>query len=77
MESPATIEGNIGDMPQKHITADVAHLVETHGEANSNTCPPSDWPNTLTLDEPLHGPAQQLTQEEVAHKYATLKVQLD
>ena len=77
MESPATIEGNIGDTPQKHTTADVTRLVETHGEANSNTCPPSDWPDVLTLDEPLHGPAQQLTQEEVAHKYTTLKVQLD
>ena len=77
MESPATIEGNIRDTPQKHTTADVAHLVETHGEANSNTCPPSDRPDALTLDEPSHGPAQQLTQEEVAHKYAALKVQLD
>ena len=77
MESPATIEGNIGDTPQKHIVADITLLVETHGEANSNTCPPSDQPNTPTLDELSHGPAQQLTQEEVAHKYATLKVQLD
>ena len=77
MESPATIEGNVGDMLQKHITADMARLVETHGEANSNTCQPSDQPDTPTLDEPLHGPAQQLTQEEVAHKYTTLKVQLD
>ena len=77
MESPVTIEGNIGDTPQKHITADIALLVETHGEANSNTHPPSDQPNTPTLDEPLHGPAQQLTQEEVAHKYTALKVQLD
>ena len=77
IESPATIEGNVGDTPQKHTAADVARLVETHGKANSNTCPPSDWPDVLTLDEPLHGPAQQLTQEEVAHKYATLKVQLD
>ena len=77
MESPATIKGNVGDMPQKHTAADIARLVETHGEANSNTCPPSDQPDALTLDEPLHGPAQQLTQEEVAHKYTTLKVQLD
>ena len=61
MESPATIEGNIGDMPQKHIMADVTLLVETHGKANSNTHPPSDQPNTPTLDEPSHGPAQQLT----------------
>ena len=61
MESPATIEGNVGDTPQKHTTANITRLVETHGEANSNTCPPSDRPNTLTLDEPLHGPAQQLT----------------
>ena len=77
MESPATIEGNVRDTPQKHIMANVALLVETHGEANSNTHPPSDQPDTPTPDEPLHGPAQQLTQEEVAHKYATLKVQLD
>ena len=77
MESPATIEGNIGDTPQKHTAANIALLVETHGEANSNTCPPSDQPDMSTLDEPLHGPAQQLTQEEVAHKYAALKVQLD
>ncbi|KAI9754665.1 MAG: hypothetical protein M1815_005485 [Lichina confinis] len=77
MESPATIEGNIGDTPQKHTAADITRLVETHGEANSNTCPPSDQPNALTLDEPSHGPAQQLTQEEVAHKYTALKVQLD
>ena len=77
MESPATIESNIRDTPQKHTTANVAHLVETHGEANSNTHPPSDQPDTLTLDEPSHGPAQQLTQKEVAHKYTTLKVQLD
>ena len=77
MESPATIKGNVGDTPQKHITADVARLVETHGKANSNTRPPSDQPNTLTLDEPSYGPAQQLTQEEVAYKYTTLKVQLD
>ena len=77
MESPATIEGNIGDTPQKHTTANIALLVETHGEANSNTCLPSDQPDAPTLDEPLHGPAQQLTQEEVAHKYTTLKVQLD
>ena len=77
MESLATIEGNVRDTPQKHITADIVRLVETHGEANSNTRPPSDQPDMLTLDEPLHGPAQQLTQEEVAHKYATLKVQLD
>ena len=77
MESPATIEGNIRDTPQKHTTANIACLVETHGEANSDTCPPSDWPDTPTPDEPLHGPAQQLTQEEVAHKYTTLKVQLD
>ena len=61
MESPATIEGNVGDTLQKHITADIARLVETHGEANSNTRLPSDWPNTPTLDEPSHGPAQQLT----------------
>ena len=61
MESPATIESNVGDMPQKHITANITCLVETHGEANSNTRPPSDQPNMLTLDEPLHGPAQQLT----------------
>ena len=77
MESPATIEGNVRDTPQKHTTADIARLVETHGEANSNTRLPSDQPDALTLDEPLYGPAQQLTQEEVAHKYATLKVQLD
>ena len=77
MESPATIEGNVGDMLQKHTTADIALLVETHGEANSNTCPPSDQPDMPTPDEPSYGPAQQLTQEEVAHKYATLKVQLD
>ena len=77
MESPATIEGNVRDTPQKHIVADITRLVETHGKANSNTCPPSDQPDTLTLDEPSHRPAQQLTQEEVAHKYATLKVQLD
>ena len=77
MESPATIEGNIGDTPQKHTTADIAHLVETHGEANPNTRPPSDQPDALTPDEPSHGPAQQLTQEEVAHKYTALKVQLD
>ncbi len=77
MESPATIEGNVRDTPQKHTAANVTRLVETHGEANSNICPPSDWPDALTLDEPLHRPAQQLTQEEVAHKYATLKVQLD
>ena len=77
MESPATIEGNVRDTPQKHITADIVRLVETHGEANSNTCPPSNQPDILMLDEPLHGPAQQLTQEEVAHKYTTLKVQLD
>ena len=77
MESPATIEGNIGDTPQKHTAANITHLVETHGEANSDTRPPSDRPNVLTPDEPSHGPAQQLTQEEVAHKYATLKVQLD
>ena len=77
IESPATIEGNIRDTPQKHITADIALLVETHGEANSNICPLSDWPNVPTLDEPLHEPAQQLTQEEVTHKYTTLKVQLD
>ena len=61
MESPATIESNIRDMPQKHITANITHLVETHGKANSNTCPPSDQPNMPTLDEPLHRPAQQLT----------------
>ena len=61
MESLATIEGNIRDTPQKHITADITLLVETHGEANSNICPPSDWPDTPMLDEPLHGPAQQLT----------------
>ena len=61
MESPATIEGNVGDTPQKHIMADVVRLVETHGEANSNIRPPSDQPDALTLDEPLHGPAQQLT----------------
>ena len=77
MESPETIKSNIGDTPQKHITANITLLVETHGEANFNTCPPSDQPNTPTLDEPLHGPAQQLIQEEVAHKYTTLKVQLD
>ena len=77
MESLATIEGNVGDTPQKHTTADITLLVETHGEANSNTRPPSDQPNAPTLDEPLHGPAQQLTQEEVTHKYAALKVQLD
>ena len=77
MESPATIKGNVRDMTQKHTTADIAHLVETHGEANSNTRPPSDQPDALTLDEPSHGPAQQLTQEEVAHKYTALKVQLD
>ena len=77
MESLATIEGNVGDTPQKHTTADIARLVETHGEANSNTCLPSDQPDTLTLDEPSHGLAQQLTQEEVTHKYTTLKVQLD
>ena len=61
MESPATIESNVGDTLQKHTTADIAHLVETHGKANSNTCPPSDQPDMLTMDEPLHGPAQQLT----------------
>ena len=61
MESPATIKGNIRDMPQKHTMADIAHLVETHGKANSNTCPPSDQPDMLMLDEPLHGAAQQLT----------------
>ena len=77
MESLATIEGNVRDMPQKHIAADITCLVETHGKANSNTHPLSDQLNTLTLDEPSHGPAQQLTQEEVAHKYTTLKVQLD
>ena len=77
MESPATIKGNIRDTPQKHTMANVAHLVETHGEANSNIRPPSDQPDALMLDEPSHGPAQQLTQEEVAHKYTTLKVQLD
>ena len=77
MESLATIEGNVGDTPQKHIAADVTHLVETHSKANSNTCPPSDQPDTLTLDEPSYRPAQQLTQEEVTHKYTTLKVQLD
>ena len=77
MESPATIESNVGDTPQKHITANITCLVETHGKANSNTCSPSDQPDTLTLDEPLHEPAQQLTQEEVAHKYTILKVQLD
>ena len=77
MESSATIEGNIRDTPQKHTTADIALLVETYGEANSNTCSPSDQPDVPTLDEPSHGPAQQLTQEEVAHKYTTLKVQLD
>ena len=77
MESPATIESNVRDILQKHTTANIVLLVETHGKANSNTCPPSDWPDTPTLDEPLHGPAQQLTQEEVAHKYTTLKVQLD
>ena len=77
MESPATIEGNVRDTPQKHTTANITCLVETHGEANSNTHPPSDWPDMLTPDEPSHGPAQQLTQEEVAHKYTTLKVQLD
>ena len=77
MESPATIKSNVGDTPQKHTTADIARLVETHGEANSNTHPPSDQPDALTPDEPSHGPAQQLTQEEVAHKYTTLKVQLD
>ncbi|KAI9754666.1 MAG: hypothetical protein M1815_005486 [Lichina confinis] len=77
MESPATIKGNIGETPQKHTAADVTRLVETHGEANSNTHPPSDQPNALMLDKPSHGPAQQLTQEEVAHKYAALKVQLN
>ena len=61
MKSPATIEGNVRDTPQKHITADITLLVETHGEANSNTCPPSDQPNTPTLDELSHGLAQQLT----------------
>ena len=66
MESPATIEGNIGDTPQKHTTANIACLVETHGEANSDTCPPSDQLDVLELDEPSYGPAQQLTQEEVA-----------
>ena len=77
MESPATIKGNVGDKPQKHTAANVTCLVETHGEANSNTRPPSDQPDVLTPDEPSHGSAQQLTQEEVAHKYAALKVQLD
>ena len=77
MESPATIEGNVGDTPQNHITANITHLVETHGEANSNTRPPSDWPDAPTPDEPSYRPAQQLTQEEVAHKYTALKVQLD
>ena len=61
MESPATIKGNVGDIPQKHTTAEITHLVETYGKANSNTCPPPDQPDTLTLDEPSHGPAQQLT----------------
>ena len=60
MESLATIEGNVRDTPQKHITADITHLVETHGEANSNTRLPSDQPDALTPDEPSHGPAQQL-----------------
>ena len=61
MESLATIKGNVRDTPQKHITANITHFVETHGEANSNTCPPSDQPNTPTLDEPSYGLAQQLT----------------
>ena len=61
MESLATIESNVGDTSQNHITADIMCLVETHGEANSNTHPPSDWPDTPMLDELLHGPAQQLT----------------
>ena len=77
MESLATIEGNIRDTPQKHITADIMRLVETHGKANSDTYPPSDQPDTLTLDKPSYRPAQQLTKEEVAHKYTALKVQLD
>ena len=57
MESLATIGSNVGDMPQNHIMADVAYLVETHGEANSNTHPPSDQPNAPTVDEPSYGPA--------------------
>ena len=61
MESPATIEGNVRDTLQKHITADIAYLVETYGKVNSNTCLPSDQPDTPRLDEPSHGPAQQLT----------------
>ena len=42
MESPATIKGNIGDMLQNPTTANIAHLVETYGKANSNTYPLSD-----------------------------------
>ena len=42
METPATIEGNVRDTPQKHTAADITLLVETYGEANSNICPPSD-----------------------------------
>ena len=57
IESLATIKGNVEDTPQNHITADIAHLVETYSEANSNTHPPSDWLNIPTLDEPLHGSA--------------------
>ena len=61
MESLATIESNIRDIPQNHTTADIAHLVETHGKATSNTHPPSNQLNVPTLDESLNGPVQQLT----------------
>ena len=77
MESLATIESNIRDIPHNHTAADITHLVETHGKANSNTCLLSNQPDVPMLDEPLYGPAQQLTQEEVTHKYTALKVQLD
>ena len=61
MESPATIESNVKDTSQNHITADVACLVETYGKANSNIHLLSDWPDAPTPDEPLHRSAQQLT----------------
>ena len=77
MESLATIKSNVRDIPQNHTAANITHFVETHGEANFNTYLPSDQPDMPTLDELSHRPAQQLTQEEVTHKYTTLKVQLD
>ena len=61
MESLATIKGNVRDILQNHITADIVHFVETHGEANSNICLLSNQPDMPALDEPLHRPAQQLT----------------